>query len=200
VLNLYRTMSERHIPAASPEERFSELFRQNYGLLLAFARRRVDPILAQDIIAETFLKAWRHFDVLPAEPLLWLYSVARGEIANRRRGLIRRQHLLARLRLLSGTAVAPDHAEAVVDTDRFALAFRSLREADREILRLVAWEGLTAAEAAYVLGCSPATFNVRLHRARQRLSALVEDEVLADGSSKRAPNGATCYEGRSWDE
>jgi RNA polymerase sigma-70 factor, ECF subfamily len=49
-----------------------------------------------------------------------------------------------------------------------------LSESDREILRLVTWEGLDAAAAASVIGCSPATFRVRLHRARRRLAASLE--------------------------
>jgi len=44
-------------------------------------------------------------------------------------------------------------------------AFAALRPADQELLRLLAWDGLTRAEAAQVLDCNPASFAVRLHRA-----------------------------------
>lgn len=47
-------------------------------------------------------------------------------------------------------------------------AFSQLSETDQEILRLIAWDDLRPAEAAHVLGCSENTFNVRLHRVRQR--------------------------------
>ena len=51
-----------------------------------------------------------------------------------------------------------------------AAAFRSLSEADREILRLAAWEGLTVAAIGTVIGCSAVAAKARLYRARQRLS------------------------------
>jgi hypothetical protein len=41
----------------------------DYGLVLAYARRRVVADLAQDVVADTFLAAWRNIDDLPPEPL-----------------------------------------------------------------------------------------------------------------------------------
>ena len=43
----------------------------------------------------------------------------------------------------------------------------SLSETDQEVLRLVAWDELSAAEGAQVLDCTPAAFRVRFHRARR---------------------------------
>jgi len=53
-------------------------------------------------------------------------------------------------------------------------ALAGLRERDREVLLLVAWEGLEPARAAAALECSRAAFAVRLHRARRRLAAALE--------------------------
>jgi RNA polymerase sigma-70 factor (ECF subfamily) len=58
-----------------------------------------------------------------------------------------------------------------VGDEVLAVAFASLRPADREVLVLVAWDGLDPARAARALGCSRGTFAVRLHRARRRLAA-----------------------------
>ena len=44
-----------------------------------------------------------------------------------------------------------------------------MRESDREVLRLFAWEQLTTAEIAVVLGVSANAAGVRLHRAKERL-------------------------------
>ena len=57
-----------------------------------------------------------------------------------------------------------------------ARALGELSEDDREVLMLVAWEGLTAAQAGEVLGCSAGAAAMRLHRARRRLSTLLEHE------------------------
>jgi RNA polymerase sigma-70 factor (ECF subfamily) len=48
-------------------------------------------------------------------------------------------------------------------------ALRRLKPIDQEVLMLIAWEDLSAAEAAEVLGCSEGAFRVRLHRARTRM-------------------------------
>jgi RNA polymerase sigma-70 factor, ECF subfamily len=154
----------------SREQRFTALFTNCYGPVLAFARRRLGPDLAQDVVAETFLTAWRRIDELTDEPLPWLYRVASHAIANQRRGLARRQRLADRARRMSGDPAVPDYAESVAETNRLAAAFEALGERDREVLRLVSWEGLGSAEAAAVLGCSMSAFKVRLHRARRRLS------------------------------
>lgn len=94
-------MMDRAPDRTSREARFTAFFEANYGRLLAFARRRVDPSVAQDIVAETFLKAWRRFDDHDTEATTWLYSIARGEIANVRRGRARRSALAERLRLMT---------------------------------------------------------------------------------------------------
>src|SRR3954451_3560620 len=103
---------------ASPEQRFTTLFTEHYDLILAFARRRVEPDLAQDIVAETFLTAWRHLDDLQGEPLPWLYRVASHAIANQRRGASRRRRLDDRAGLLASEASSGDHADAVIERER----------------------------------------------------------------------------------
>jgi len=65
-----------------------------------------------------------------------------------------------------------------VDRDEVLAAFAALRERDREALRLVAWDGLDAAEAAEILGVTRLAVAVRLHRARRRLENALEPEPL----------------------
>jgi RNA polymerase sigma-70 factor (ECF subfamily) len=52
------------------------------------------------------------------------------------------------------------------DRDAIIIALSALTEPQREVLRLAAWEGLNARDAAAVLDCTPSTFRVRLYRAR----------------------------------
>ncbi|MFI7634921.1 RNA polymerase sigma factor [Nonomuraea sp. NPDC049400] len=54
-------------------------------------------------------------------------------------------------------------------------AFKRLSDDDRELLALVAWEGLSGAEIAKVLGCSRGAARIRLHRARKRLAKELAD-------------------------
>jgi RNA polymerase sigma factor (sigma-70 family) len=169
------------------EDRFGELFAGAYGPVLCYVRRRVASEDAEDVVAEVFFTAWRHLDRAPAEPLPWLYRIAWHAIGNQRRGSARRQRLQQRTQELTvGPLWVTDPADEIVGRQALAAAFDSLTEQDREVLRLVCWEGLEKADAARVLGCSAATFRVRLHRARRRLASLV-DEVSIPGGTQPVP-------------
>jgi RNA polymerase sigma-70 factor (ECF subfamily) len=155
---------------ADAARRFEALFRANYPSILAYALRRTDPEAADDVVAETFVVAWRRLADVPADELPWLYGVARKTIANQRRGKRRRSALMERLAREAPAAAWPeDTADRVAEREGVAAAMARLSERDREVLRLVAWEGLETARAARAAGCSPAAFSVRLHRARRRL-------------------------------
>lgn len=154
-------------------ERFEALYRELYAPICGYALRRVrDPDDAAEVIAETFATLWRRFDSSPQGDELrpWLFGVARRVMANQRRGERRRTALGERLAAnLDQVALESVHAE---DADgEFARAFATLSESDRELLTLVAWEGLTREELAIVLGTSRAAVRLRLHRARKRLEA-----------------------------
>ncbi|HVB06748.1 MAG TPA: RNA polymerase sigma factor [Acidimicrobiales bacterium] len=165
----------------SDEQRFTAIFDAFRAPVLAYARRRVGDDSAQDIVADTFLVAWRNLDDVPAFALPWLYRAAAFQVSNWRRSLARSEER-APVRL-APEPVGPDPSEEVVELDSWATAFRRLSESDREVLRLIAWESLSAADAAFVLGCSLPTFKVRVHRARRRLLRLLELEDAPESQS-----------------
>jgi RNA polymerase sigma factor (sigma-70 family) len=180
-------------PATDVDRRFESCFRDNYASILAFAIRRLpNRAAAEDAAAETFAVAWRRRDSLPAEPMPWLYGIALRVVANQRRSGERRRRLGDRLEHeASSTAAAPEPADALDRRDAFARAFQLLNESEREVLRLVAWDGLGTREAASALGCSPAAFRVRLHRARRRLAKHLDAAGHSpDESATRAPDPA----------
>ncbi|MGD1059244.1 MAG: sigma-70 family RNA polymerase sigma factor [Solirubrobacteraceae bacterium] len=172
------------------EERlFEKHFRGYAGRVHAFALRRADPEAAQDVTAETFLIAWRRRAEMPPEPLPWLYGIARGVLANERRTSNRQLSLTARI---AAEPAASGAAAAAAGDHEILQALASLRESDREALLLSAWEGLSSREAAAVVGCTAATFAVRLHRARKRLArALGAPSAEADpGADLVRPNNS----------
>jgi RNA polymerase sigma-70 factor (ECF subfamily) len=148
-----------------PRARFEALFEAHYGAVLAYARRRASSDVGADVAAATFEVAWRRLDEVPDEALPWLYGVARRMLANTRRADVRRQRLWSRLRAV-GSA---EPADVAVEVPGARAALARLRPQDREVLMLVAWEGLNPETAASSLGISTGAFAVRLHRARQRL-------------------------------
>jgi RNA polymerase sigma factor (sigma-70 family) len=160
-------------PRDGRRERFGEFFSANHDAVLGYLLRRTGSSHdAADLLADTFLIAWRRLDEVPAgdQTRPWLYGVARRVLANHRRGEGRRHALTDRLRSeLAESAPlepAPDSTAAKV--------FHELPEQDRELLSLVAWEELDTAQIATTLGCSRNAVRIRLHRARKRFTKLLE--------------------------
>lgn len=140
-------------------EDFSAVYRECYPRVLAYAASHAGAQRAEDITSETFTIAWRKLDQMPSNALPWLLGIARN--------LVKAAHRQKWHDEIDDVPVTDDFVRVV--EIRSALA--SLSDADQEVLTLVAWHGLPAAEAAQVLGCTTATFFVRLHRARRRLRA-----------------------------
>lgn len=162
--------------------RFEALFRLNADAVLAYAIRRSDRDTAEEIVAETFAVAWRRLGTVPDPALPWLLGVARRVLANERRARGRADAL--RGRLVGGSFGSSDDPADVVDARMAAqAALERLSFAEREVLELLAWEGLSASEAADVLGCSRAAIAVRMHRARRRFERSFEAPLEAGGTA-----------------
>jgi RNA polymerase sigma-70 factor (ECF subfamily) len=169
--------------ATSRRDRFRAIYDANYHLILGYALRRTEHREdAEDIVADTFLVAWRRFDDMPrgAEARLWLYGVARGTLANHHRTLRRRDRLHGRLESEVGLQAPPPAADRARPA-AVATAFSRLGDDDREVLSLLGWEGLDAGEIATVVGCSRNAARIRVHRARRRFAK----ELAAAGFEPR---------------
>jgi RNA polymerase sigma factor (sigma-70 family) len=165
-------------PDGAASERFEEIFLKHHAAVVGYVRRRASAEAVDDAVEETFLVAWRRLDRVPEESLPWLLAVARNVLATQRRGSRRRDALVSRLRGAETLSYEPSLAAPDGD-GRVLEALAQLGEKDREALTLIAWDGLTPREAAGVLRETPGTFRVRLHRARQRLRRLLDEEGRA---------------------
>ncbi|HET9849672.1 MAG TPA: sigma-70 family RNA polymerase sigma factor [Candidatus Dormibacteraeota bacterium] len=166
------------------ESRFRALFERAYPALFRYAYRRgASQADAEDLVAASLEVAWRRIDDVPIDDAMpWLYAVARNMLRNQRRGQRRRDAYTAPL----GLDLVDNRISQPGDLESLALrnALGRLREGDQELLRLIAWEGLSPAEAAVVIGCSPSAARTRLHRARARLAEQIEkDDVQRQGSA-----------------
>jgi RNA polymerase sigma-70 factor (ECF subfamily) len=151
--------------------RFEALFAAHHDAVRRYVVRRLEGALVDDAVADTFLVAWRRLDEIPDGALPWLLGVARRVLADQRRAARRRRSLSERLHV----GALPDRVNRDWEppaglTPQLASALAVLTEHEREALLLVAWDQLSAADAARVAGCSAAAFRVRLHRARQRVA------------------------------
>jgi RNA polymerase sigma-70 factor, ECF subfamily len=157
-------------------ERFEQIYEEHAAAVRAYVRRRAPESTVDDVVADVFVVCLRRIDDVPRNALPWLYGVARKTLANERRK--RRD-----LPLATEVSYEPEP----VGDSQLASAFAALSDADREILRLVAWEGLPLRSAARVLECSPVAARVRYHRAKSRLAARLESA----SSFRPQPEGAT---------
>ena len=159
----------------SDHAQFERLFREHVAAVRAYCARR-DPELADDVVAETFAVCWRRLGDVPRDELPWLLGVARRTLANARRARGRQSALLARV-----TAVRTSGQTVAESDPRVAAALATLSDRDREILILVAWDGLDRAGIARVIGCTGPEVRLRLHRARRRFAAAYLDQQPAPG-------------------
>lgn len=164
--------------ASTPDIRrskFEQVF-SHYDLLHVFARHRgsVDP---ESIATETLAIAWRRIDEIDAHDCRgWLVATARNLV-------------IAEYRKSKTVPVDPgtieDTLHSVPDFEvdslspRIDTALSSLEPIDREALLLIAWDELTPKEAGASLGITSTAFRVRLHRARKRFAALINESGAA---------------------
>lgn len=168
-----RLMTARGPRGQAPDDEwFKALFDRHWSDVYRYAYRRVAPGTADDIAEETFLVAWRRRGTVPADPLPWLYRTAAFVISNQRRAVGRFGELAARAAREPQPRL-DDSLQALTTRLELVAALNALSPTERESLLLVGWEGLEPSAAAQVVGCTVATFRMRLHRARRHLRALL---------------------------
>ena len=163
------------------EQRFREIYDSVYVDLLRFVRRRVYAAHAEDVVGEVMLVAWRRLDDVPADlsaARAWLYGVARKTLQNTRRRDDR--HDAVAVRLCEVRHDLPDvgqHPDLIAHRVDIAAAWPLLSALHQEAIALSILDGLTAPEAAAVLGISATAFRLRLSRARRTLRRHVDTTV-----------------------
>lgn len=156
--------------------------------VLAYALRRArNPDDAAEVLAETFLIAWRRIGDVPADSAarLWLFGVARRVFANHRRGESRREHLTEHLAADLRLALEAHGGEQ--HDPELLIALDALAPADREILTLVTWDDLSLSEAASHLGISTIAARSRIHRARRRLRHALDTDQGSSSPKREEP-------------
>jgi RNA polymerase sigma-70 factor, ECF subfamily len=183
-------------PSQEREQRFREVYDAVYVDVLRFVRRRVHPTHAEDVVGDVMLVAWRLLDDVPADASAaraWLFGVARKTLQNTRRREDRRDAVAVRLAdARRGVDERGDDPDLVALRADVAAAWPRLSASEQETIALAALDGLSAPEAAAVLGISPTAFRLRLSRARRRLRRHLDpttagDPVPARTASDRSP-------------
>jgi RNA polymerase sigma-70 factor (ECF subfamily) len=157
--------------AQTEAEAFDARVRPLLDSMLGYFARRVRPADdAADCLSEALTVLWRRRREMPIaddELCAYAFGVAKGVLANQRRGQWRRAALQSRVR--DHVMVQASSPSQPGDGDEVRAALLQLSPEDRELLTLIAWDGLTPAEAAVVMGVAPAAARKRLSRALARL-------------------------------
>lgn len=152
---------------------FEEMFRVHHRAVRRFVAAQYPTVDGDELVALTFEVAWRRLDDAPVHAIRgWLIGIARNHARNSIRGRRRRLAVVDSLRADPRRRVSWLHDERLpADTaERLAAALCQLQGSDRDVIELAAFGDLRGADLGAALGVSAGAANVRLHRARQRLS------------------------------
>ena len=179
----------RHEP-----EYFTEVFRRHAPYIQRYVVRRLGQDAADDIVAETFLLAFRQrdsYDQARSDARPWLYGIATNLIGHHRRAEIRLYRALARTGTdpvtESFTDRIDDRVSASTASRRLATALARLSAELRDTLLLVAWGDLSYEETATALGVPVGTVRSRISRARSALRRSLGDTNPAAFDEERKP-------------
>ncbi|WP_431933689.1 RNA polymerase sigma factor [Nonomuraea jabiensis] len=161
-------------------DRFGAVFDRYFASIHRYVHLRLGESAADDLAAETFLRAFRsrdRFDLTCSSARPWLYGIASNLVAEHRRGEARRYRALARS---ADAAEIASHDERVVQRvsaavmqPRLAAGLARLSAGDRDVLLLVACAQLSYGEVAEALGIPQGTVGSRLNRARKKLRKII---------------------------
>lgn len=162
---------------SAADERVQVLAERLAPELLNYFARRVTPTAdAADLLGDTLLILCRRAAHVPSDDLearLWAFGVARKVLAGQRRSTRRRSALVQRLQ---EELEETDRAEQTdLSVERLHTALATLKPLDREIIRLVHWEGFSQAEVAQILNRPAGTIRSRYTRARSALQSELGD-------------------------
>jgi RNA polymerase sigma factor (sigma-70 family) len=152
------------------------LYERHARAVFRYLARRAGPPAAEDLLSEVFVTALSVSARVVAHDsgsaLPWLYGIALNVV----RAHFRRQPRAAEVTfdLEMDWDAVDERLDALAERGRLRAALDGLTDSDRELLLLVAWEGLSPAEAAVALGISPVAARTRLHRARKRAKKAFE--------------------------
>jgi RNA polymerase sigma-70 factor (ECF subfamily) len=155
-------------------------FERYVQVIHRYAARRVGTNHARDVAAETFriaLERFGDYDASRGHERAWLYGIASNILRRHARTEARQLRVRARASAAGGVPGDPlvdsdSRLDAIGEVTRVAARVIDLDPDDRELLVLVAWERLSSAEVAEVLGIPAGTVRSRLRRIRSQLRDL----------------------------
>lgn len=162
-------------------ELFTVIFDRHYRSVYGYLSRRVGRAIADDLAAETFIRAFERrssYDPTAERALPWLLGIAINLLAHHHRSEGRQFKALAAAGNLQAAWSDGERTEApgVTSSERLVAGLGQLDDYDREALLLYAWGELKYTEIAGVLGIPVGTVRSRLNRARRKLRLALDPD------------------------
>jgi RNA polymerase sigma-70 factor, ECF subfamily len=177
--------SPESVPGHDPEEIITRLYKDNWAFILGYVTGLVrDRYLAEDVVQETMLRAWRYsgrFSPAKGSVRGWLIRVAHNIAIDKVRMRQSRPPEVAQYD--ASLVLVDDHADSVVTTVQVQGALERLSPAHRAVIEQVYMNGCTAREAAERLGIPEGTV---FSRAFYALRLLRRDLGAAESGSSEA--------------
>jgi RNA polymerase sigma-70 factor (ECF subfamily) len=178
---LSRSDAEAIIASRTDPHVFATVFDRHYDTIAAYLHRRVGPALADELAAETFLRAFAarpQYDTSRLDARPWLYGIAANLLRRHWRAEERRLRAYARAvgndAQDAGLDAVNARLDARNDAAALAMSLACLKPREREVLLLHAWADLSYEEIADALSIPVGTVRSRLHRARTAMRDLLE--------------------------
>jgi RNA polymerase sigma factor (sigma-70 family) len=177
-------------------EAYGAFFRRHSRAVTSYAVRRCDNAEdVADLVADTFMIALQASGRYVPETntaLPWLYGIARRVLARQRRRkagfarlLVKSTHSQVRFQGIEEDSIA-DAIDATRKAPELQEALQTLSQGEREVLELVAFDGLSPTEAAIVLDLTPNAARLKLSRARRHMRGFLAPGYAPDTETGHA--------------
>ena len=174
-------MTERRSPERDTEDLARALYEAHGPALHSWSRRRFsDAQVAEEVVQETVLRAWRRHDQYDPERGTergWIFGIARNVAASRNRRDHRRLRAVSTTDALDRAADDPGLA-LVAERSLVADALRTLSDDHRAVISAAYWEGLDTRQIAGRLGVPDGTVKSRLYYGLRALRAALEEREV----------------------
>ncbi|MFV2127544.1 RNA polymerase sigma factor [Micromonospora sp. LOL_013] len=187
------------IASLDDPDRFAQVYEKHAGMLYGYAYRRVGREIAEDVVADAFVAAFRArhtYDPGYPNAFPWLLSIVHRELARHHRAENARYRAYLRVKPDSGEEALADRVVAAATAQAWrrplATALARLGQKERDVLLMVAWGGLSYEEVARSLNIPIGTVRSRLNRARRRMRDAL------DRGTTRSTLTDTAIEKRWW--
>jgi RNA polymerase sigma-70 factor (ECF subfamily) len=173
--------------ASAEADRLRSLYADHAGPLLGYVLKLTngDRGQAEDVVQETFLRAWQHSEAFQPDrgsPRAWLCTVARNIVVDHARARRSRPREVGEeglfLAAAHGATTEDDHDRILLGWE-VAEAMATLTPDHRAVLRETYFKGLSVAEASKILGIPPGTVKSRTYYALRALRTAFEERGLA---------------------